>query len=308
MVVAVEIRQLEHFVAAVDQGTLRRAAAVCHISQPGLSMSLRRLEEFLGTELLERGPRGVTPTPYGETLLGHARLILAHARRAAEQIAALRGRGVGGLRIGVGASFMNGALACAVARLLEARPGFALHVEEGVAEDQIPRVADGRLDLAFGRFPSARPHADLEYAVLHRRELCAWVRKGHPLARSRRPPTPEVMVGFRWIVPDDAPDEIAIPIYRELARRGIEAQPVVETNSVSFLKRLLTASDCVALLPEGAVADEVHAGALVRLPLPGLDLRDEVGAVWRRDLADLPTVQALIDAVREELPRLGLGA
>lgn len=302
-----EIRQLEHFVAAVDQGTLRGAAEVCHISQPGLSMSLRRLEELLDAELLQRGSRGVTPTRYGETLLRHARLILAHAQRASEQIAALRGRGVGELRIGVGASFMNRALACAVARLLEARPGFALHVEEGVAEDQIPRVADGRLDLALGRFPSAPPDPELEYAVLHRRELCAWVRKQHPLARARRRPTPEAMAGYRWIVPDDAPEEITVPIYRELGRRGIETQPVVWTNSIPFLKRLLVTSDCVALLPEGAVADEVHAGAFVGLPLPGLDLRDEVGAVWRRDLADLATVQEVVAALREELPRIGLG-
>lgn len=302
-----ELRQLEHFVAAVDEGTLRGAAELCHISQPGLTMSLRRLEELLDAELLERGPRGVRPTPYGEALLGHARLILAHARRAGEQVAALRGRGIGGLRIGVGASFMNRALACAVARLLEARPGFELHVEEGVAEDQIPRVADGRLDLALGRFPSAPPHPELEYAVLHRRQLCAWVRTDHPLARARRRRTPEVMASYRWIVPDDAPDEIAVPIYRELGRRGIEAHPVVQTNSVPFLKRLLATSDCVALLPEGAVADELQAGALVGLPLPGLDLRDEVGAVWRRDLADLPTVQEVVAALREELPRLGLG-
>lgn len=301
-----EVRQLEHFVAAVEAGTLRGAAEACHISQPGLSMSLKRLEDFLGVALLERRPRGVVPTPYGEALLGHARIVLSHLRHAQGEIETLRGDGAGELRVGVGASFMNRALAGVVARMLEARPGLTLHVEEGVAEDQIPRVAAGELDLALGRFPSAVPHPDLVYETLHRRELCAWVRARHPLARKRRPPGLAELVAQRWIVPTDAPQEIAGPIYRELARQEIRTRPTVQTNSVPFLKRLVLASDCIALLPEGAVADEVADGLLTGLPLPGLDLRDEVGAAWRRELGALPVLGEIVAALKEELPEIGL--
>ena len=301
-----EIRQLEHFVAAVEHGTLRAAAEACHISQPGLSMSLHRLERFLGVALFERRPRGVVPTPYGDALFRHARIVLAHLRHATGEIEALRGDGASELRIGVGASFMNRALARAVARLLEARPGFSLHVEEGVAEDQIPRVAAGELDLALGRFPSTAPHPDLVYETLHRRELCAWVRAEHPLSRRRKRPRLADLVSHRWIVPTDATQEIAGPIYREPARRQISTRPTVQTNSVPFLKRLVLASDCVALLPEGAVADEVADGLLVGLPLPGVDLRDEVGAAWRRELGAFPVLREIVAALKEELPEVGL--
>ena len=142
-----EVRQLEHLVAAVDQGTLRAAAEACHISQPGLSMSLQRLETFLGVELLERRPRGVVPTAYGTALYAHAKIVLAHLRHAEGEIERLRGDGAGELRVGVGTSFMNRALARAVARQLESRPGLTLHVVEG--------GVDGKRTRARSRTPSA---------------------------------------------------------------------------------------------------------------------------------------------------------
>ena len=111
----------------------------------------------------------------------------------------------------------------------------------------------------------------------------------------------------RWIAPDDVPPEIAGPIYRALQRaQAATARPSVQTNSVPFLKRMVLESDCVALLPEGAVADEVSDGQLVGLPVPGVDLTDEVGAVYRRELGSLPVLGEIISALRQELPRIGL--
>lgn len=302
-----EVRQLEHLVAAIDLGTLRGAAEACHISQPGLSMSLRRLEEFLGVSLLERGPRGVRPTPYGDVLYRHAKIVVAHLRHAVGEVETLRGDGAVELRIGVGASFMNRALPRVVARLIEERPAVSVHVVEGVAEDQIPRLVEGEIDLALVRFPSSPPDAGLVYETLHRRELFAWVRKGHPLARRRKRLRPEDLTSHPWVSPDDAPQEISGPIYRALQRAEVTAaRPSVQTNSVPFLKRLVLESECIALLPEGAVADEVQDGLVVPLRLPDVDLRDEVGAVYRRELGTLPVLGEIIAALREELPRVGL--
>ena len=302
-----EFRQLEHLVAAIEEGTLRGAAGRCHISQPGLSMSLKRLEDFLGVTLLERGPRGVRSTPYGDALYRHAKIVLAHVRHAVGEVETLRGDGAGELRIGVGASFMNLALPRVIGRLLEERPAFTLEVIEGFAEDQIPALVDGEIDLALVRFPSTTRDASLVYEPLHRRELLAWVRQAHPLARRRRPIELTDLLAYRLIASNDAPQEIAGPIFRALQRADASGvRPSVQTNSVPFLKRLVLESDCVAVLPEGAVADEVQDKRFVGLPLPGLDLRDEVGAVYRRELGALPILGEIIAALREELPRVGL--
>ncbi|WP_323132519.1 LysR family transcriptional regulator, partial [Kineococcus indalonis] len=74
-----ELRQLEHFVAVVDEGGFTAAAARLRVAQPGVSTRVRNLERELGQPLLERGARGVRLTEAGRAALPHARAALAAA-------------------------------------------------------------------------------------------------------------------------------------------------------------------------------------------------------------------------------------
>jgi Bacterial regulatory helix-turn-helix protein, lysR family len=71
--IAITLRQLEYFVTVVDQGSFTAAAALLHVTQPGLSHQIQALERELGGPLLERLPRNVRLTPAGRTALPHAR-------------------------------------------------------------------------------------------------------------------------------------------------------------------------------------------------------------------------------------------
>src|SRR2546429_7965399 len=79
----VTLRQLEYFVAVVDEGSFTRAAEVLHVTQPGLSHQFQALERELGGPLLERLPRQVRLTPAGRAALPHSRACLAHPGLAA---------------------------------------------------------------------------------------------------------------------------------------------------------------------------------------------------------------------------------
>src|SRR4051795_3862914 len=84
-----DIAELRAFCAAIDLGSLGRAARLLRLTQPALSKRLRTLEALAGARLLERSPRGVTPTPAGTRLYLEARKLLAQADAVEELMAGL---------------------------------------------------------------------------------------------------------------------------------------------------------------------------------------------------------------------------
>src|SRR5437588_7512994 len=73
----VELRHLRYFVAVADAGTVTHAAERLYIAQPTLSQQIRRLEEMVGTPLLQRRREGVRPTEAGTVLLEESRILLS---------------------------------------------------------------------------------------------------------------------------------------------------------------------------------------------------------------------------------------
>jgi LysR family hca operon transcriptional activator len=81
-----DFRHLRYFVAITEEGTFTRAARRLYVAQPALSRQIQDLESALGVPLLVRGARGVTLTPAGSELLGHARLLLASEAQARDSV------------------------------------------------------------------------------------------------------------------------------------------------------------------------------------------------------------------------------
>src|SRR5262245_40760249 len=123
---------LRDFLAVTRAGSLSAAAQELAVSQPALTKSIRRLEAQYGAALFERRARGMALTPFGETLLGHAKLIDAQCRFAdAEMAAFAQGKG-GRIRVGAGLFWGATLLPIAIARLQERLPGLKVDLEVGV--------------------------------------------------------------------------------------------------------------------------------------------------------------------------------
>jgi DNA-binding transcriptional LysR family regulator len=94
------IRQIDQFIAIVEQGSLSQAARVLSISQPALTKSLHQLERELNVRLLTRSPFGVQLTVFGESLYAHGKRINMDISRAELDIEALRGAHSGRISVG----------------------------------------------------------------------------------------------------------------------------------------------------------------------------------------------------------------
>ena len=177
------LRQLRIFEAAARHAHLGRAAAELNLTQPAISIQLRRLEESVGAELFARAGRGKRLTDVGAALLGQARAILDRVREADEAIGVLSATGGGELRVAATTTAEY-----FVPRLLagfrRARPQLRIRLLVSNRETVIRDLADGRADLAImGRAPQAMTTVAAPFAP---HPLAFVAAPDHPLARRRR--------------------------------------------------------------------------------------------------------------------------
>ncbi|MFG2381050.1 LysR family transcriptional regulator [Streptomyces avermitilis] len=148
------LRQMEYFLAVVEEASFTRAAETLHVTQPALSHQVKALERSVGGALLERMPRGVRLTPMGRAFRPHAELAVrsaAQARRAARASAGAEG---GELHIAAVHSVAVGVLPDVFARWRSAHPQVALHLHEYATSEALEeQVERGTADLAVGPAP-----------------------------------------------------------------------------------------------------------------------------------------------------------
>ncbi len=138
---------LRTFVAIADSGSFTRAADVVHRTQSAVSMQVKRLEEIAGHELFRRGPRGVTLTPTGETLLGNARRIVRLLDETGRSLnrAPLEGE----VRVGVPEEYGSTLLPGVLARFAESHPRVRVTVRCDPSLALERALARGDLDMAI---------------------------------------------------------------------------------------------------------------------------------------------------------------
>ncbi|MHC3469702.1 LysR family transcriptional regulator [Streptomyces sp. 7R007] len=149
------LRQMEYFLAIVEEASFTRAAEVLHVTQPALSHQIKALERSVGGPLLERMPRGVRLTPMGRAYRPHAERAVrsaAQARRAARAAAGAEG---GELHVAAVHAVAVGVLPDVFARWRAAHPGVLLHLHEyATAQALEEEVERGTADLAVGPAPA----------------------------------------------------------------------------------------------------------------------------------------------------------
>jgi DNA-binding transcriptional LysR family regulator len=176
------VERARYFLAAIETGSLRAAAARCEVSQPAIGQQIALLEEELDVVLLTRSRHGVRPTPAGQALLEPlGRLVAAEEavrESAMESSGAYRGRvQVGGVSVTA-----ETIIAPVVGRLREQHPGLRFTVREGASSAIEDAVLDGALDFGVVTVPESPAAPGLRRTPLVSAPLGICVRTDHPLA------------------------------------------------------------------------------------------------------------------------------
>jgi DNA-binding transcriptional LysR family regulator len=297
----VELHQLECFVLVLEEGGFKRATARLQVTQPALSYQIKQLEEELGVQLFHRRPGGITPTEAGRILLQHAHQVINAVQEAHHAVRELSDGVTGEIRIGtinsVGTYFLPQVLWEIRAKHPMVRPKLLYRNSDELLE----ALLGNKLDVAM----VADPHPDrrLRYETVVEESVSLVSSPSHPFFGRERV-EPAELKGVRFVSLSTQTPTGAL-IRRYLDRLGVTVEPVVSTDNVETVKRMVEAGMGVAFLPDMVTSEDVacageEPGRLARSAVDPPLTRRVVIATWR----DSHHSRAL-DTFIEEARRLG---
>lgn len=295
-----DLRLMRYFVACVENKTMHAAAEAVHVSQPALSKAIGNLEAQLGVRLLDRRPRGVIATPYGETLFRYAKMIDSEVRRAVAEIDAMRGMTRGLIVVGV-IPTMSGVMADVAREVMDTLPGLKLKLKIAFSAELTAALFDGELDFALLLLPEDLPPLGLTFEPLVRTGPRVAVREGHPLA-ARQGLTLSDLASFPWLIPDYPPSHRAI-VNRAFLDAGIPPPTAaIEASTVIFFDSVIRTTDLVTIVPSTLFS--ARDTGLVALDVDFAFPLEQVGLAFREGSTLLPGARKTMAIIRQQCESL----
>lgn len=178
------LKEIRAFVAVAQTGSFTRAAAKLNVSQPALTVQIRRLEETVGARLFDRNSRAVALTSVGRDLLPVLQKSLSDMQRVLDDARALGDGSRGTVRLACLPSFAAGRLPALIRDFRKEAPHAAFEIRDVVASMVNQLVLTGQFDLGVTGGEIADPQLDVLYRAEDR--LMVVCPRGHPLAKKRR--------------------------------------------------------------------------------------------------------------------------
>ncbi|MQY09320.1 LysR family transcriptional regulator [Actinomadura macrotermitis] len=272
-----DLGALELLLAVVRLGSVGRAAAELGVTQPAASARIRSMERQLGVALLERSPRGSRPTEAGTLVAGWAQQVLDAAQALDAGIGALRERRDGRLRVVASMTVAEYLMPSWLVALHETHPGTAVTLRTANSAAVAEVVRGGDADLGF--VEGTRTPAGLNGTVVAADRLVVAVAPRHRWARRRGGVTGAELAATPLILREEGSGTREV-LDRALAAYGGTAPPALQLGSTTALKAAAVSGAGPVVVSELAVADELAGGRLVAVPVPELDLRRPLRAVW----------------------------
>jgi LysR family pca operon transcriptional activator len=301
----VKFRHLQCFLAVAQQRSLQKAAVALSITQPAVSKTLKELEELLQVRLFERGRKKATLTPEAETFFRYAAASVSAMQQGVESMTRARNHARSVISIGAPPTLAPAFLP-AVLQVFNERVGdIQVNVATGRNAELLSELRERKLDLVLGRHLDPKRMVGISFEHLYADPLLLVVRPGHPLLQAT-PVDPGLIQRYPAILPSKR------TFIRHLAdtfavEQGIGAPgKSIETLSVSFGRTYTNETDAVWFVPWSAVANDLRAGFLVKLPLPTAfhtastaERMRPIGLMSRTE--DLPPAEAqvLINVIKE---------
>ena len=292
------LTELRYIVAVARERHFGRAAEACFVSQPTLSVAIKKLEEELDCKVFERGGSEVTVTPLGEEIVRQAQQVIEQAQGIKE--IAKRGKDPlsGPLRLGVIYTIGPYLLPDLVKQAIALTPQMPLMLQENFTSKLLDMLRTGELDCAILAEPF--PDAGLAVAPLYDEPFMVAVPKNHALASRQNIPAEELkretmlLLGTGHCFRDHV-----LEVCPEYARFSSDAEGIrksFEGSSLETIKYMVSSGMGITVVPQLSVPAEPQTH-LAFVPFADPVPTRRVVLAWRRSFTRYEAVAALRNAI-----------
>ena len=292
------LTELRYIVAVARERHFGRAAEACFVSQPTLSVAIKKLEEELDVKLFERSSSEVTMTPLGEAIVRQAQQVIEQAQAIKEIAKAGKDPLAGPLRLGIIYTIGPYLLPELVRNAIERSPQMPLMLQENFTVKLLEMLRTGELDCAIMAEPF--PDTGLAIAPLYDEPFLVAVPKDHALARRKKISSEELkretmlLLGTGHCFRDHV-----LEVCPEFARFSSDAEGIkksFEGSSLETIKHMVASGMGVTVVPRLSVPPE-PSSLLKFIPFESPVPSRRVVLAWRRSFTRYEAIAALRNAV-----------
>jgi len=290
-----DLASLQVFQTVVREHSFSRAAEKLYRTQPAVSISIRKLEEWVGQPLFVRGSGARMLTDAGVLLLEYADRMLNLREEIRKGMNDLRGLERGQLALGVNESSIH-ALLPALDRYRRLHPGIHIKVHRVFSRDVPREVLNHHLDVGvISYLPEDRDLAAVEF---HRDSLVLVVWPGHRLAKRKDVDIKDL--GQETFVAHIVESPYRQRVIQMFARHRVPLQMDIEMPTLESIKMLVEMKKGVAIVPRMCVESEVARGGLCALRIRQMRVVRRLYLVYRRDRPLPAAAQELVEIIRKK--------
>ena len=296
------LTELKYIVAVARERHFGRAAESCFISQPSLSVAVRKLEDELGVHLFERRFQEISLTPIGEAIVEQAQKVLDEVHHIEE--IALQGQDplCGPLRLGVIFTISPYLMPGLVHKMLQLAPKMPLILTENYTGELLEQLRAGQIDVAIMALPIHE--SGLMLAPLYDEELVVAVPHNHPWANQSEIDREDVrsanllLLGKGHCLRDQV---LAIcPETNSKNRQTSSLQKTVEGSSLLTIHHMVAQGLGITVLPSSSLKETSGDDLVKAIPFNKPTPTRRVIIAWRKSF----TRQAAIDMIRQAVTSL----
>ena len=287
------LKQLRYVQALAQTGHFGRAADLCAISQPALSLQIKEVEDHLGVALFERDTRQVRLTSFGADFVARARDILRSVQDLEDFARSEKGNVLSRLRMGIIPTIAPYLLPALVSALKRQTPDIDIHVRETLTPRLIEDLAQGRIDTAIVALPVSE--SSFEETPLFT-ERFVFVR---PKSDDGKPvPSVKMLQEMRLLLLEEGHcfRDQALEFCNITLRRPRET---LDGSSLATLVQMVDAGLGVTLIPEMAVSVETRSASVSIIPFDTPEPTRTIGMIWRKSNPLAPAFKTLSLLVRD---------